>query len=55
MGFDSSVLDVISTFPRELCIELLESIGIQCYIDEPIEVLREAVAVNVEDGTLKIP
>ena len=42
----------ISNLSRDACVELLESVGIQCYDSEPIEVLREAVEVNVADGTI---
>lgn len=43
----------ISRLSREECAQLLEGVGIQCYDHEPIEVLREAVEVNVKDGTIK--
>jgi len=43
----------ISRLSREECVQLLEGAGIQCYDHEPIEVLREAVEVNVKDGTIK--
>ena len=42
----------ISRLPRDGCVRLLEAAGIQCYDSESIEVLREAVAANVEDGTI---
>lgn len=43
-----------SNLSREECVQLLEGAGIQCYDHEPIEVLREAVEVNVKDGTIKL-
>jgi len=39
--------------PRERCVELLERVGIQCYDSETTQTLREAVRVNVEDGTIE--
>ena len=38
--------------PRFRCVEMLESVGIQCYDDETTAELREAVSVNLADGTL---
>ena len=43
--------DKISRLPRERCVELLEGASIECG-DDPVEVLRAAVLVNVTDGTL---
>jgi hypothetical protein len=37
---------------REECIELLTSIDIECRDDDTLETLREAVAANIDDGTL---
>lgn len=37
---------------RDQCVELLEGYGIECQDDEPVDVLREAIAVNVADGTI---
>lgn len=42
----------VSVLTREECVEILTMIGIQCYDHEPIEVLREAVDVNMKDGTI---
>jgi hypothetical protein len=42
----------IARLPRDGCVRLLEAAGIQCYDSESTEVLREAVAANVEDGTI---
>lgn len=42
----------VSRLSREKCVLLLESISIQCYDHESVEVLREAVEVNLKDGTL---
>lgn len=41
------------TIDRAACAELLEGAGIQCYDSETLEELREAVAVNIEDGTIE--
>lgn len=42
----------MSLLSRDECIELLQGIGIQCYDHETVEVLREAVKVNMLDGSL---
>lgn len=42
----------VLSLSREDCVRLLESVGIQCYDSEPVGVLREAVEVNVDDGTI---
>lgn len=42
----------IAVLPRERCVEILTSVSIQCYDSEPTEVLREAIASNIDDGTL---
>lgn len=44
--------DEISRLPRQACIELLASVSIQSYDHETLAELREAVQVNVDDGTL---
>jgi hypothetical protein len=43
---------VIYHLSREACVRLLENVSIQCYEHETVEVLREAVRVNVGDGTI---
>lgn len=40
---------------REELVKALESISIQCYDHESKETLIEALAVNIEDGTISIP
>lgn len=40
---------------RERCEELLAEACIDCRPDEPLEDLREAVAVNIADGTIEQP
>jgi len=45
-------LDALNQLTREECVERLEGVGIQCHDLETVEVLREAVRVNVADGTL---
>ena len=37
---------------REHVVNLLQDASIQCYDDEPTEELREALKVNIEDGTI---
>lgn len=49
---DKMISDKISRLPREKCVELLTDICIQCYDHETVEVLREAVQVNVNDGNI---
>ena len=44
--------DIIRTLPRERVVELLESISIQCYDTETVDVLREALNVAIRDGDL---
>lgn len=47
-------LDIVNKLSREQCVQLLESIGIQCFDEvlEPVETLRTAVAANLADDTL---
>lgn len=49
---DKMISDKISRLPREKCVELLTDICIQCYDHETVEVLREAVQVNVNEGNI---
>ncbi len=42
----------VKRLSRKKCEELLTSVGIQCYDHESVEVLREAVFVNVMDDTI---
>lgn len=50
---DSEVCNYEDTLSREECVELLQNeAGIQCYPHETLATLREAVRVNLEDGTL---
>ena len=44
--------EIASTLSREQCVVLLEQVGIACFDYEGIAILREAVAVNLEDGTI---
>ena len=37
---------------RDECVELLESVSIECRDDETLDTLREAVAANIDDETL---
>ncbi len=41
-----------SSMSRERCVELLASVDIECNDDETIATLREAVEVNIDDGTI---
>ena len=46
-------LDVANRLSREQCVSLLEDdLGIACNDDEGIDVLREAVLSNIQDGSL---
>lgn len=49
---DCSPEDGITTLAREACVSLLEGVSIACYDHETVDVLREAVRVNVADGTI---
>ncbi len=40
---------------RARIVELLEGASIACYDREPTDELREALAVNIEDGTIREP
>ena len=42
----------ISSMRRKRVIELLESICIACYDDEPTSLLKEALIENVNDGNI---
>jgi hypothetical protein len=45
--------EMIAKLSREQIVRLLEQVaGIQCYDGEGIVTLREALRVNVEDGTI---
>ena len=44
--------EAIDALTRKQLVEVLEGISIACYDHESDEVLREAVRVNVDDGTL---
>ncbi len=46
------MVDMTAYLSREQCVAILESICIQCYDNEDVAALREAVRVNIEDGTL---
>ena len=37
---------------RHNIVQLLENVSIQCYDEEPTDELREALRVNIEDGTI---
>lgn len=44
--------DKVSGLERSQVVEWLESISIDCQDDESIETLRDALTVNLEDGTI---
>lgn len=43
----------INQLSRDRCVELLGEYCIDCNDDETVDVLREAIAVNVADGTIE--
>lgn len=43
---------IIAAMGRKQIVELLEGVSIECRDDETTEELREALKVNVEDGTI---
>ncbi len=43
----------VDALSREALVAMLENEGIACYDDEGDEVLREAVRVNLDDGTIE--
>lgn len=45
-------LDALNQLTREECVQLLEENGFQCHDTETVEVLREAIRVNVADNTI---
>ena len=47
-----SALGHCANLTRTEAVTLLLDAGIQCYADETIETLREAVSCNVKDGTI---
>lgn len=53
MDKEMATEDYAKELSREKCIELLTGASIQCYDSESDEVLREAVAVNIADGTIE--
>lgn len=53
MDKETAAQDYAKELTREKCVELLESASIQCYDTEDLETLQEAVASNIEDGTLE--
>lgn len=42
----------LNEFGRQEIVEMLENVGIACYDHEDTETLREALRVNIEDGTI---
>ncbi len=46
--------DPADNLSRDACVAILERAGIQCYDDEDTATLREAVRVNLDDGTLTL-
>ena len=52
MKLDDMLLRRISSLPREACVNILNSIAIECFENEGIDVLRGAVIANLEDETI---
>ena len=51
---ETAAEDFAATLDRDTCVELLENeAGIECHEDESVDTLREAVAVNIADGTIE--
>jgi hypothetical protein len=44
----------VQELSREQCVRLLENVSIQCFDDESVDMLREAVDANINDGTISI-
>jgi hypothetical protein len=49
---DEAAYERAHDLTREECTRLLESVGIQVYEHEDIDVLRQAVVENLDDGTI---
>lgn len=47
-------LAAIEALDRAEIVALLESVSIQCYDHETTEELREALRVNIDDGTISL-
>ena len=45
-------LNIAQNLTRDQCVEILEAMSIECRDDETVEVLREAITANIDDGTL---
>ncbi len=45
----------INKLGRQQIVEILEGAGIQCYDTEHVDELRQALRVNVADGTVTLP
>jgi hypothetical protein len=42
----------VNWLDRQDIVELLEGIGIACYDDEPLQLLKECLVENVESGNI---
>lgn len=51
-GLSENAAGMIDRLDRTKVVELLESASIQCYDHESDEELRQALRVNVADGTI---
>jgi hypothetical protein len=52
MAYKMTIRERCNWLNRKDIIVLLESAGIACYDNETDDVLRDALIVNVEDGTI---
>jgi hypothetical protein len=48
------IRQAVQELSREQCVRLLENVGIQCFDDESVDMLHEAVDANINDGTISI-
>lgn len=47
-----SIWKKVNWLDRKDIVELLEGIGIACYDDEPMQLLKECLVENVESGNI---
>jgi len=44
----------VQELSREQCVRMLGNVGIECFDDESVDMLREAVNVHIDDGTISL-
>lgn len=49
---DNEIHKQINWLDRERIVQILENYGIACYNDESTDELREALRINIMDGTI---